>query len=92
MRLDGFECGMSAPHIRHNAAMRALLVAGVLLLLLGLASLFVPIPYRQRHGINAGPVSVGVTTTERRKLPPAISATLIVTGAALMVVGSRRKA
>lgn len=72
--------------------MRALLVVGVILLVLGIASFFVPISYRERHGINAGPVSVGVTTTERRTAPPAVSAALIVAGAVLMAVGARKRA
>lgn len=70
--------------------MRLLLVLGVLLLILGIASLFVPIPHRQRHGFTAGPVSVGVTTTEREKVSPVISGVLIAGGVVLLVVGSRR--
>jgi hypothetical protein len=72
--------------------MRALLIIGVLLLLVGIASFFVPISYRERHGINAGPVSVGVTTTERRTAPPAVSASLIIAGAVLIAVGARKGA
>jgi hypothetical protein len=71
--------------------MRPLLVVGLLLLILGIASLFVALPFKERHGVTAGPISVGVTTTENRKLPPAISAILIVAGAGLMVAGGRGK-
>ncbi len=70
--------------------MRLLLVVGVLLLLLGLVLLFVPIPHRVRHGFNAGPVSVGVTTTERERVHPGISAVLIIGGVVLMVAGGRK--
>ena len=71
--------------------MRVLLIIGFLLLLLGVVSLFVPIRYAQRHGINAGPVSIGVTTTESRKVPPAVTATLVVVGALLMIAGRGKR-
>lgn len=71
--------------------MRALLIVGILLIVLGVASLFVPIRYKERHGINAGPVSIGVTTTESRKAPPAVTATLIIAGVALMAAGARKR-
>lgn len=70
--------------------MRFLLIVGVILLLLGLTLLFVPIPHRVRHAFNAGPVSVGVTTTERERVHPAISAVLIIGGVVLMVAGARK--
>jgi hypothetical protein len=72
--------------------MRALFLIGVILLLLGLASLFVPIPRHERHGINAGPVSVGVETTQNERVSPAISAVLIAGGVALAIVGGRKRA
>ena len=71
--------------------MRILIIVGIFVLILGIASFFVPIRYRERHGINAGPVSVGVTTTESRKTPPAISAALIIAGAVLTFAGARKR-
>ncbi len=71
--------------------MRALLIIGVILLALGIASLFVPIRVRERHGIDAGPVSVGVVTTTRERVHPAVSGALIVGGVALMIVGGRKR-
>ena len=71
--------------------MRALFVIGLILLLLGIASLFVPIPRKERHGFDAGPISVGVTTTEKEKVPPAISGVLILGGVVLMVAGGRKR-
>jgi hypothetical protein len=71
--------------------MRALLPIGVILLLLGIASLFVPIPHRERHGIEAGPVSLGVQTTVRERIHPAISGVLIAGGIALMIAGGRKR-
>jgi hypothetical protein len=71
--------------------MRLLLVIGVILLLIGLASLFVPIPRRERHGIDAGGISLGVETTTREKVHPAVSAVLIGGGVALLVVGMGKR-
>mgnify|MGYP001791786806 CR=1 FL=1 len=36
------------------------MVIGLILVVLGLVSLFVPIPHRVRHGVQAGPISLGV--------------------------------
>lgn len=72
-------------------SMRALFIIGVILIALGLASLFVPIPRQERHGFEAGPVSFGVQTTSRELVPPAVSATMIGLGVVLLVVGARRK-
>ena len=67
--------------------MRLLLLVGVVLLLVGIASLFVPIPRRDRHGIDAGGLSVGFETTSREKVHPVVSAVLIGGGIALMLAG-----
>ncbi len=71
--------------------MRALLAVGLLLLLLGVVLLFVPVKRRVRHGFEAGPLSVGVTTVERERIPPAISAVIIAGGVVLMIAGSRKR-
>jgi len=71
--------------------MRALFAVGVLLVIVGLLSLFVPIPHRERHGINIGGASLGVETTTNEKVNPAISAVLIAGGVALMIVGRPRR-
>ena len=71
-------------------SMRAVFIVGVILIAVGVASLFVPIPRQERHGFEAGPVSFGVETTSRRLLPPAVGATMIGVGVVLLVVGSRR--
>lgn len=70
--------------------MRMLPLIGGLLILLGIASLLVPIPRRQRHGISVGGVSLGVETTEREKVHPALSAVMIGSGALLMFAGRKR--
>lgn len=74
--------------------MRVLFVLGLVLVLLGIASLVVPIPRRERHGIEAGGLSVGFETTTREKVHPGVSAVLIGGGIALVLAGKgglRRK-
>ena len=71
--------------------MRLLLILGLILLIVGLASLLVPIPRKERHGIDAGPISLGVETTSREKLPPAVSAVLIAGGVVLIFAGGRKR-
>lgn len=67
-----------------------LFIIGALLLLLGIASLFVPFPIREKHGIEAGDLELGVSMVRHVKVHPAISAVLIGGGVALMVLPARR--
>jgi hypothetical protein len=69
--------------------MRILFIIGVILILLGVVSLFVPIPVREKHGFNAGPVSIGVETTDKKKVDPIVTGALIVGGVVLAVVGRK---
>ncbi len=71
--------------------MRVLLIIGLILLLLGVASLFVPFPVKEKHGISAGGVKVGFETTRREKVQPAVSVVLIAGGVVLMIVGARSR-
>ena len=71
--------------------MRTLFIIGIIVLVLGLVSLFVPVPTRERHGFDAGPVSIGVETVTRDKVHPAISGVLIAGGVVLMIAGGRKK-
>jgi hypothetical protein len=71
--------------------MRVLFIVGVILLALGVVSLFVPIPVKEKHGFNAGGISVGVETTEKQKVHPAVSAVLIGGGVVLMIAGARSR-
>ncbi len=59
---------------------------GLGVLILGIASLIVPIPHQDHEGFHAGPISVGVDTNHSETLSPMVSAVLIVGGAALMIV------
>ena len=71
--------------------MKALLAIGFLLLILGVASLFVPIPQKDRHGVEIGDVSLGIETTTREKVSPIVSGALILAGAGMMIAGSRKR-
>ncbi|MEO6259353.1 MAG: hypothetical protein ABIP63_03350 [Thermoanaerobaculia bacterium] len=70
--------------------MKPLFVIGIVILVVGVASLFIAIPQRQRHGVEAGGLSIGVETVDRQKVHPAISAVLIGGGVALMIAGKGR--
>jgi len=67
--------------------MKILFWIGLIVLVLGLASLFVPIPQRETEGSKAGPVSVDVQTRHDEKVSPIISAVMILAGAGLLVAG-----
>jgi hypothetical protein len=69
--------------------MRMLLFAGLLLVVLGIASLVVPIPHRETQGIKAGDIHIGVETSHSERVSPIISAVLIAGGVALTIAGAR---
>ena len=69
--------------------MKALLVVGVLLIVLGIASFFVPVPRSEHHGMNIGDAHIGVTTEHDEKVSPVISTVLVVVGAGLMIAGRK---
>ena len=71
--------------------MKALFPIGLIVLILGIASLFVPIPQRDRAGIEVGGVSLGVETSHKEKVSPIVSGVMIVAGAALMIAGQRKR-
>ena len=71
--------------------MRLLLILGLILLVLGIASLFVPIPVTEKHGIDAGPVSVGFETKSKKRVPAAATFGLLAGGAVLVAVGAKKR-
>jgi len=69
--------------------MKALFWLGLVLLILGLASLVVPIPHKEREGVKVGGASIGIETKHEEKVSPIVSGILIAAGAGLMVAGKR---
>ena len=76
-----------APEGLGQLAMKPLFWVGLVLLILGVASLIVPIPHNQREGVNVGGVSLGVETRHDEKAPPIVSAVMILGGVGLMIAG-----
>jgi hypothetical protein len=70
--------------------MRPAAIVGVILIVLGIASLFVGIPSREKHGIKVGDADIGVETKTTKAVPIAISALLIVGGVVAVAAGSRK--
>jgi hypothetical protein len=67
--------------------MKFLFWIGLVVLILGFASLVVPIPRNKRHGLQAGDVSIGVTTQTSEKVSPILSAVMILGGAGMLIAG-----
>jgi len=67
--------------------MKALFVAGIVLLVLGVLSLVIPIPRSEHSGIQAGGLHMGVETHYDEKVSPIISAALILGGVGMMIAG-----
>ena len=70
--------------------MKALVAVGLVVLILGVASIFVPIPQKERAGIEVGGVSLGVESTHRETVSPIVSGVLILAGAGMMIAGNRK--
>jgi uncharacterized membrane protein YdfJ with MMPL/SSD domain len=70
--------------------MRPAAIVGIVLIVLGIVSLFVGIPTREKHGVKLGDAEVGVETKSTKAVPVAVSALLIVGGVAAVVAGSRK--
>jgi hypothetical protein len=71
--------------------MKILLFAGLLLIVLGLASLVVPIPHTETEGIKVGKTNLGVQTSHSEKVSPIVSVVLIAGGIALSIAGARSR-
>jgi len=69
--------------------MKILLFAGLLVVVLGIASLIVPVPQSETHGIKAGDVNIGVQTHHSERVSPIVSVVLIAGGIALAIAGAR---
>jgi hypothetical protein len=71
--------------------MKILLYVGLILVVLGIASLVVPIPHTQTQGIKVGDTNLGVQTTHSERVAPVISVVLIAGGIALSIAGARAR-
>jgi hypothetical protein len=71
---------------------KSLLYVGMLLLLLGIASLIIPIRSTETQGIKAGDVSFGIQTAHNERVSAIISIVLIGGGMLMAIAGVRAKA
>ena len=69
--------------------MKPLLLVGVVVVVLGIFSFFVPLPHSEHHGVNLGDAHVGITTHHEDMVPPVVSILLVVVGAGLMIAGRK---
>ena len=72
--------------------MKMLFGVGLVVVVLGIVSFFVPLPQRENHGIKVGDTSIGVQTQHSEKISPIISTVLILGGASMMIAGRGSKA
>jgi hypothetical protein len=72
--------------------MKVLLWVGLVALVLGIASFFVPIPRHEREGLKAGDLDIGVEVKHEEHVSPIVSTVLIVAGAGMMIASKGRKA
>jgi hypothetical protein len=70
--------------------MKALFWVGLVVLILGIASLVVPIPHTDRDSLTVGGVSLGVKAQHQEKLSPALSGVMILGGLGAMAAGRRK--
>jgi hypothetical protein len=70
--------------------MKALPLAGVLLLVLGVLSFIIPVPHREHHGVKFGDAKISVETESSDKLPPAAGIVLLAGGVVALVLGLRK--
>jgi hypothetical protein len=67
--------------------MKALFGIGLVVIVVGILSFFVPVPHAEHHGAEIGDVHVGVTTHHENMLPPAVGIVLLVAGAGMVIAG-----
>jgi len=72
--------------------MKPLFWVGLVVLVLGVASLFVAVPRRENKEVKIGDANIGVQVQHSERVLPVVSAVLIAAGAGLMIAGSRGRA
>lgn len=71
--------------------MKVLFWAGLVVLILGIASFFIPVPHQEISGIKAGNINIGIQTEHDEHVPYWVSAVVIVGGISMMLAGNRGK-
>jgi hypothetical protein len=61
----------------------------VVVLILGVASLLVPIPRNESDSVKVGGLSMGIETRHSEKLSPIVGGAMILAGAGMMLAGKR---
>jgi hypothetical protein len=69
--------------------LKILLVAGLLLVVLGISLVAPPIPHSKMQGIKAGDMNIGVETSHSERVWRIMSAVLIAGGIVLAIAGAR---
>ena len=69
--------------------MKTLMLVGIVVLVLGILSFFVPVPHSEHHGVNIGDAHMGVTTHHDNMVPPVVSIVLLLVGVGLMIAGRK---
>jgi hypothetical protein len=71
--------------------MKPLFGVGLVVLILGVLSFFIPLPHSEHHGISAGDVHLGVTTEHSDRVPYALGIVVVVVGAGLMIAAQTKR-
>ncbi len=71
--------------------MKPLIWIGAAVLILGLMSLFIPLPNNERHDLTVGGVSVGVDTRHTEMISPVLSAAMILGGLGTIAAGGWKR-
>lgn len=71
--------------------MKILNIIGVVVLLLGVLSFFVPVPHQEEHSVKIGDAKLGVQTQSSERIPIAASLVIVAAGTACLIFGSRKQ-
>jgi len=69
--------------------MKLLFGVGLVVLILGIASFFVPFPQKEDHSVKIGDAKIGVQTQHDEHVSPVLSVVLVLGGAGMMIAGGR---
>ncbi|HTR25100.1 MAG TPA: hypothetical protein VMI10_14060 [Terriglobales bacterium] len=70
--------------------MKLIPLIGVVLIVLGILSFFVPVPHNEDHSVKIGDAKVGIQTQTSQKIPAAASVAILGAGVLALVLGARR--